>query len=74
MQNNLDISENWFEKKMAFQSQLHNSELQIYKPVCRLKLAAAQIQNVSQLLGQQFPRTACEFIVVCKADHVSSAV
>lgn len=59
---------------MEFQSQLQNSELQIYKPVCRLKLAAAQIQNVSQLLGQQFPRTACEFTVVCKADHASSAI
>lgn len=32
------------------------------------------MQNVSQPLGQQFPRTACEFIVVCKADHVSSAI
>lgn len=39
----------------------------------RLKLVAAQIRNVSQLLGRQFLRTACEFIVVCKADHMSNA-
>jgi len=42
--------------------------------MCMLKLAAAQMQNVSSPLGQQFPRTTCDLTTVYKADHVSSAV